>query len=104
MPCKITQDENLYEHGDPTNLHICIFDVISRLQFYSIIKRHGQFLSHNKIKMAEWNRDIAYCREYIGRGRVRALLEAIEDVGRRKEEGQESSSHPSSEVGQGSQI
>ena len=88
------QDGNPYWHGNPTNLHICIFDVISRLQFCFIIKRCGQFLSHNKIKMAEWDRDIEYNREYIGRGRVRPLLEAIEDVRRRREEGQGSSSTP----------
>ena len=54
--------------------------------------------------MAERNGDLAYFRENIGRGRVRALIKAIEDVRRRREEGQGTSSHPSNEVGQGPQI
>ena len=53
------------------------------------MKRHGQFLDN----MAAQDRDIEYYRELIGRGRVRALIDTIEDVRRRKE-GQRSSSPP----------
>ena len=41
--------------------------------------------------MAAQDRDIEYYREVIGKGRVRALLEVIEEVRRRREEGQGSS-------------
>ena len=44
-------------------------------------------LESHKIKMAEGNRDLKYFGEYIGRGRVRALMQALEDA-RRMEEGE----------------
>ena len=50
------------------------------------------------------DRDVEYYGELIGRRRVRAVLEAIEDVRRRREEGQDLPLHPSSKVGQGPQV
>ena len=57
------------------------------------MKRHGQFLSHNKIEMGEGRCNEDYS-ELIGKGRVRVLLQALEDFKRRGMEGQRSSSPP----------
>ena len=73
---------------------ICIFDIISRLQFLFHHKKMWSILESHKIEMAEQNRALAYFREYTGRERARALMEAIEDARRRREEGRGSSSPP----------
>ena len=75
---------------------ICIFAYLTSFQDCSFYchKKMWSILESHKIKMAEQNRGLAYFREYIGRGKARALMEAIEDVRMRREEGQGSSSPP----------
>ena len=54
------------------------------------MKRHSQFLD----KMADQSRGNEDYREFGGRGRVRGLLQVIEDFRRRGMEGQRSFSQP----------
>ena len=65
------------------NLNICIFDVISRLQFLFCHRKTWSILeSHDKMAEGNDNSSLDYSR-----GRARALLDAIELFERRKEEG-----------------